>query len=875
VAKLEPGAAPNNVALYRRIGAQMALLALLAVAPFLVFSAKSLHDLRQAYRSQAETDVLRLAKVTGGRLGGYVQGVEHMLTTVGVLAASRLGDPAELTRALRELKAKMPNYVSAIQVIAPDGKVIATSAQPADGPQAQSVAERKYFKEALAKRGIAVGEPAVSKNTGKWTIAFAAPVLDAAGALRAVVSISIRLENFQSLLVADALPAGSVMTLLDERGVILARSLDPGQWVGRDISNNDIVIDMKAKKEGVDDRVSADGVRRLAGYTTASKVPWMIYVGVPLEAALEPAQRALLRLLGAALVALLLALGLAAYFSQRIVRPIRSLELDVKRFATGDLAHRANVELENEIGQLVRHFNQMAASLEQRSNELRQSEARYDLIVNATSDGVWDFDLVRGRIEWSARVQEMLGYAKGDLTDHVRDLEALIHPDDLATVKQHFLSHLRDRTLLADEFRLRARDGSYRWVSRRGRAIWDERGRALRVVGSISDVTARKFAEQEVQRLNADLERRVWERTAQLTHEVTEHKETQHRLHEVNVDLRRSLDKLQQQTQEMTLLHEMSELLQSASTFEEHYRIIAKCVQELFTASSGGVFMHRSSRDLVEAVITWGKLAKSDTVFVPEHCWALRLTKLHVGQAGTGDAGVRCEHVSERNRWGYACVPLNSHGETLGILHLRPQQQSEAEDLHNKLPLLNTVAEYLGLALGNFRLQQTLRFQSVRDPLTGLYNRRYMEESILREQARVSRAGLPLGIIMFDLDHFKRLNDTHGHDAGDAVLRALGKLLLTHVRGADIACRYGGEEFIVILPSAALEVSRMRAEELRRLVSEMKVEWGGKVIDDISISLGVASYPQHGANWEDVVKEADRALYRAKQQGRKRVVVAS
>ncbi len=185
------------------------------------------------------------------------------------------------------------------------------------------------------------------------------------------------------------------------------------------------------------------------------------------------------------------------------------------------------------------------------------------------------------------------------------------------------------------------------------------------------------------------------------------------------------------------------------------------------------------------------------------------------------------------------------------------------------------MSEYLGLALGNFRLQQTLRYQSVRDALTGLFNRRYLEESIAREVARVARDNQELGIIMFDLDHFKRVNDHYGHDMGDAVLRQLGEVLLHHVREEDIACRYGGEEFTVILPGADTEVSRQRAEELRQLIEAMKVQWGGQVIGNLSVSLGVACFPTHGKTWQEVLKAADKALYHAKQTGRKRVVVAS
>ena len=192
-----------------------------------------------------------------------------------------------------------------------------------------------------------------------------------------------------------------------------------------------------------------------------------------------------------------------------------------------------------------------------------------------------------------------------------------------------------------------------------------------------------------------------------------------------------------------------------------------------------------------------------------------------------------------------------------------------------KLPLIHTVTEYLGLALGNFRLQQTLRYQSVRDALTEWFNRRYMEESIAREFSRVLRDGRELGIVMFDLDHFKRLNDTYGHAMGDAVLRQLGQVLLDHVRDEDIACRYGGEEFIVILPGANLAVSQVRAEELRSLVAGMTVQWDGQTVGNISVSLGVASFPHHGKSWQEVIKQADKALYVAKQSGRNQVMVAA
>jgi diguanylate cyclase (GGDEF)-like protein len=323
----------------------------------------------------------------------------------------------------------------------------------------------------------------------------------------------------------------------------------------------------------------------------------------------------------------------------------------------------------------------------------------------------------------------------------------------------------------------------------------------------------------------------------------------------------------------MSLLHEMSELLQGAHTFGDYTHVIAHSVQALFDSNCGGLFMLKSSRDLFEASATWGDFPANEEVFAPDECWALKLTKLHVADARGGR--LKCGHVDGHETGTYLCVPLNSHGETLGLLHLRTRTEAEAQKLRARLPLVHTVAEYLGLALGSFKLQQTWRFQSLRDSLTGLYNRRYMEESISREYSRAQRAGVPLGIIMFDLDHFKQLNDSYGHDAGDAVLRDLGKLLQERVRDTDIACRYGGEEFTVILPGADVDACCERADELLQMVRAMKVECNGQVLNDLSISLGVASYPQHGPSWQQVLKAADTALYQAKQRGRRCVAVAA
>jgi diguanylate cyclase (GGDEF)-like protein len=183
-------------------------------------------------------------------------------------------------------------------------------------------------------------------------------------------------------------------------------------------------------------------------------------------------------------------------------------------------------------------------------------------------------------------------------------------------------------------------------------------------------------------------------------------------------------------------------------------------------------------------------------------------------------------------------------------------------------------ANLTALVLNNVQLREALQEQSIRDPLTGLFNRRYMEETLKREMRRVTRQLHPLGIIMIDIDHFKHFNDTYGHNLGDRLLQSLGQFLQSHVRGEDVACRYGGEEFILILPTTSLETAQERAEHLRQEVKRLQVQDDDHSSQGITLSLGIAIYPEHGRTMQAALRAADAALYRAKQDGRDRVVVA-
>jgi diguanylate cyclase (GGDEF)-like protein len=240
-----------------------------------------------------------------------------------------------------------------------------------------------------------------------------------------------------------------------------------------------------------------------------------------------------------------------------------------------------------------------------------------------------------------------------------------------------------------------------------------------------------------------------------------------------------------------------------------------------------------------------------------------------------------CQHLIGPPRGPYICTPIMAQGEVLGMLHVqfgkeeqdRPAAMRQGRMESRKAWAL-TVTEHLSLALANLKLRETLRTQAVRDSLTGLYNRRYMEQVLDREVLRASRNRRTVGIIMLDLDHFKRFNDAYGHEAGDLLLRAVGDFLIANVRAEDIACRYGGEEFVVVLPEASLLMTQNRAQQLRKGMQSLGVNVRGELLRTVTASIGVAAFPEHGESVADLLRAADMALYAAKRQGRDRVIVA-
>ena len=314
--------------------------------------------------------------------------------------------------------------------------------------------------------------------------------------------------------------------------------------------------------------------------------------------------------------------------------------------------------------------------------------------------------------------------------------------------------------------------------------------------------------------------------------------------------------------QEISAMSTMVELLQTCHSQAEANTVIHGALPKLLPGVSGALYVSRRDDAVLELQVGWGPAAAAQS-FSSADCWALRRGQPHLYEPTS--AATVCRHIGDCED-SCLCVPLVSQGDTLAVLHLRRAgAESLSEDVQR---LASALAEQLSLAVGNLRLQETLRSGSERDPLTDLYNRRHLEISLQRELARAQRHGFPVSLIMLDVDHFKSFNDTNGHEAGDEVLRNVAHVLKRHTRAEDVACRYGGEEFLVVLPACPVDDAYAKAEAIREAIAQLHVFSRGIALPRITASLGIACYPEDGERMEDLISEADAALYRAKSSGR-------
>ncbi len=336
-------------------------------------------------------------------------------------------------------------------------------------------------------------------------------------------------------------------------------------------------------------------------------------------------------------------------------------------------------------------------------------------------------------------------------------------------------------------------------------------------------------------------------------------------------ELESSLVRLEKETESITLFNELQQNFQICYTAAEAHEIITTSLTRLFPEANGSLATINNSRNIMETVVSWGEDANlKGQAFAPEDCCALRGGRIY---SYTRDVqGLACHHFNGEVPDAYVCLPLVALGDTLGILHLNSPDAGVISPA--RLRPLQQVVEQAAMTLTNLNLRAKLKEQSIRDPLTGLFNRRYLEITLERDVRRSARKHGGVGIIMADGDKFKMFNDTFGHEAGDVVLKEIAGVLRRSVRSEDVVCRYGGEEFIVVLTDCTAATICERAEVMRSSISKLQLEHAGRSLGKVTASFG-ASFCQDGSvPPETLVRLADEALYKAKKEGRDRVVLS-
>ena len=479
---------------------------------------------------------------------------------------------------------------------------------------------------------------------------------------------------------------------------------------------------------------------------------------------------------------------------------------------------------------------------------IRRAREQLRLALIGSKLALFEWDIPTDTVYLDERWAEMVGTPPGPTRTTTGALSQALHPQDREKVKLVVKGVVKGLSAYYEsEHRFETATGSYIWLQSHGKVVErDAQGRALRVSGTNADITQRKQAEEA--------------------------------LNEVHEKLGSGIKALEQRNREITLLAELSNFLISCLTTEEACRAIPKYCETLFPGQHGVLYLFRASRDHLNPYASWGVKQDELPPIKPEDCWALRRGRPHIVLNPHKDA--ICEHVAAPHKDApYVCIPLVVQGDLLGLMWIGFADRGNAggetgAGMNSQEQLAVTLSEQIALALSNIRLRENLRQQTIRDPLTGLYNRRFLEESLNREMARCKRNGSVFSLMMMDLDHFKRFNDTFGHDAGDSVLRSFSQALQENTREGDIICRFGGEEFVVLLPDTDRKGAVVRAERILKVVRALVVMHDDKTVGPITTSIGVALYPQDGETAKAIIQSADRALYSAKGAGRDRLMIA-
>ena len=553
----------------------------------------------------------------------------------------------------------------------------------------------------------------------------------------------------------------------------------------------------------------------------------------------------------------ILIIGLTWQISKTITRPIKHLTLGLKAASKGDFSKRLSPKSLDELGQLENHFNTFLAQLQMSNTKLHESEKGFRSIFENSVEGIFQFDIDGNILKVNPSFVSMLGYNNSQalLDQKVNFYRDLIVRKELCNKIMERL--IGERTVKGFEVQLYRKSGVVFWCLLNARGVHKTNSDEIsHIEGFLADINDRKLAQEGQEKILEDLEVMVEKRTAELSHQISE---------------------LEQRNQMNRYMGEMADMMQSCRSISETFPIVKQYLKILFPADTCTLYLHDETRQLLDQVVPPVSGSETFSSMTNDSCWALRQGKNYLFHEM--DQDMSCEHVAEAPH-GYLCIPLIAQGVTTGLLHIVFHSPNDTlldnavTLLDRKTSLCSRLADHLSLAFANLKLQEELKLKSIQDSLTGLANRRHMEEILQRQFHRLMRYETQCSLIMLDVDHFKKFNDTYGHEVGDFVLKELGGYLKKNTRGEDLPCRFGGEEFIIIMVNTSTERAFDKAEKIRAEIAEtLSIPHLSGTIH-FTVSCGVATAPLHGRNIKELLKSVDTALYQAKHNGRNRVEVA-
>lgn len=447
--------------------------------------------------------------------------------------------------------------------------------------------------------------------------------------------------------------------------------------------------------------------------------------------------------------------------------------------------------------------------------------------------------------QFSPVIEAITGFKYDYFSSSYKKWLGVVHPEDRQGVFDFFSELMTQEGEGVVEYRIIRPDGIVRWVSdsAASQRLPDQ---SMRVDGAVSDITERKQAEEVLKRSNQQLA--VW------------------------------IDELQARRNKMEILEHITNALQPCGKLDEVFGVLAKYIEDVFPNQRGALYLFNVSTNTLQQVVIWGEF-NGEPAFAPETCHAWQSGKPHVSPGTRTKLLCKHDQKQARDETLYLCAPLVAQGQRVGVLYLqRGVNDFEAGSAYDSVEFWTSMAmmitERLAFVILNLKLRQDLENQSVHDALTGLHIRRYFEESLQSEIQRAARYKRPLGLIIADVDHLKDINETIGHSAGNAVLQTLGKFFLSQIRGSDVACHYEDDSFTILLSEASLEDTIRRAEKLQQDSKKLRIISGDRPLKTMTLSIGVAAFPQHGKTWDLLLEAAKQALATAKEEGRDQVRVA-